>query len=71
MFLSKLKKAIGGKELTCSNCSRTIKTGDKLVVRLTMPPEGKRRVGILDKVISHHADDVLCEDCNTYLSVKN
>ena len=50
-------------KLKCTGCTRTLYSGDEIYVHLTLPEEKKMPVGILDKVLSKHAETVYCEMC--------
>ncbi|MFP3511440.1 hypothetical protein SB775_17655 [Peribacillus sp. SIMBA_075] len=61
--MDKLKNAFLSKELTCTNCGRKIKEGERFTAIVTMPSEKDMLVSRLDNAIARTADSVLCEEC--------
>ncbi|MDX8366111.1 hypothetical protein [Cytobacillus sp. IB215665] len=59
MFL----KEFFDKELQCTNCDRTLSSGDEIFISLTLPNERKMPIGVLDKVLSKHSNKVHCKTC--------
>ncbi|AMR10688.1 hypothetical protein KY998_04765 [Bacillus paralicheniformis] len=51
-------------ELICSNCGKTLKSGDEIVAHITLPSEKKMPVGRMDRVLSKHSDKVYCKKCS-------
>ncbi|WP_283152612.1 hypothetical protein [Guptibacillus hwajinpoensis] len=49
--------------LKCSVCDRLLKSGDEFFVHMTLPNEKKMPVGVLDKMLSKHANTVYCKTC--------
>ena len=63
-MFDKIKETLSPKRLTCTNCGRTIKEGEKFTANITMPSEKQMPVSRLDNAIARTANRVQCETCH-------
>ncbi|WP_340084639.1 hypothetical protein MHB50_20605 [Siminovitchia sp. FSL H7-0308] len=56
------------KNLECDNCKREIQPNEELVVHLTLPETKKMPVGVLDKILKKHANEIYCKRCFKIIS---
>lgn len=59
------------KYIECDNCKREIQPNEELVIHLTLPNDRKMPVGVLDKMIKKHADEIYCKKCSVILNSNN
>ncbi|MGX5573325.1 hypothetical protein [Bacillus toyonensis] len=62
-MLDTLKEHFKDVDLVCSQCGKTIESGERFLVSLVLPEEKNMPVGQLDKVLAKRANEILCNKC--------